>query len=101
MPRYKMLIMPIILSGLFGLSSPALSETLSIINQPANSAEGVLRPARGLTQQQVESRFGSPLEKMAPVGEPPISRWVYDKYTVYFEGNYVIHSAVHHKVPAP
>lgn len=99
MPRYKILIMPVILSGLFGLSSPVMSETLSIINQPANSAEGVLRPERGLTQQQVESSFGSPLEKIAPVGEPPISRWVYDKYTVYFEGNYVIHSAIHHKVP--
>lgn len=101
MPHYKILIIPIVLSGLFGMSLPVMAETLSIINQPANSTEGVLRPARGLTQEQVESTFGNPLEKIAPVGEPPISRWVYEKYTVYFEGNYVIHSAIHHKAPAP
>jgi outer membrane protein assembly factor BamE (lipoprotein component of BamABCDE complex) len=97
MSKYKMLIVPVILSSLFGLPALATADTLSIINQPANTAEGVQRPERGLTKQQVESLFGSPLEKIPAVGEPPISRWVYDKYTVYFEHEYVIHSAVHHK----
>lgn len=49
-------------------------------------------PVRGMTMQVVESRFGTPLEKLAPVGEPPITRWVYADYTVYFEGRYVIHT---------
>ena len=97
MSQYKILIVPVMLSALFGLPTLASADTLSIINQPANSAEGVQRPGRGLTQQQVESSFGSPLEKIDAVGEPPISRWVYDKYTVYFEHEYVIHSAVHHQ----
>jgi hypothetical protein len=96
MTQYKILIVPLLLSGLFGFMTPAMADTLSIINQPPNTTEGVQRPERGMTQQQVESSFGSPLRKMDAVGEPPISRWVYDKYTVYFEHNYVIHSAVHH-----
>jgi hypothetical protein len=95
MSQYKILIVPVMLSALFGLPTLATADTLSIINQPANTADGVKRPGRGLTKQQVESSFGSPLEKKPAVGEPPISRWVYDKYTVYFEHEYVIHSAVH------
>lgn len=97
MSRYKILILPTLLSIMLGVSSPAMAETLSIINQPANSEEGVMRPERGLTQQQVLASFGEPLEKIQAVGQPPISRWVYDKYTVYFEDEYVIHSAVHHR----
>jgi hypothetical protein len=95
MSQYKILIVPVMLSALLGLPTLATADTLSIIDQPANTADGVKRPARGLTMQQVESFFGSPLEKKPAVGEPPISRWVYDKYTVYFEREYVIHSAVH------
>jgi len=92
----KILGVPVMLSALFGLPALVTADTLSIINQPSNSVEGVQRPERGMTQQQVESFFGSPLEKMSPVGDPPITRWVYDKYTVYFEYDRVIHSAVHH-----
>lgn len=49
-------------------------------------------PVRGLSMQQVESRYGSPLEKLSAVGEPPITRWIYADYTVYFEHQLVIHS---------
>ncbi|MGE0079990.1 MAG: hypothetical protein AB7U81_01695 [Thiohalomonadaceae bacterium] len=55
-------------------------------------AETPSLPLRGMSMQAVESRFGAPLEKLAPVGEPPITRWVYADYTVYFEGRYVIHT---------
>lgn len=64
----------------------------SVSEAPPNTQEGVLRPRRGLSMPQVEERFGPPLEKLAPVGDPPITRWNYDKFTVYFEHQYVIHS---------
>jgi len=53
-------------------------------------------PANGLTKAQVEQRYGTPGERRAPVGEPPISRWVYDEYSVYFEHDLVIESVLHH-----
>lgn len=49
-------------------------------------------PGRGASMSQVEKYFGQPQEKLAPVGNPPITRWVYSNYTVYFERQYVIHS---------
>lgn len=49
-------------------------------------------PGRGVSMSQVEKHFGQPREKVAPVGQPPITRWIYSDYTVYFEYEYVIHS---------
>lgn len=49
-------------------------------------------PSRGMTMAQVEQYFGAPQQKLDPVGHPPISRWVYEGFIVYFEGQYVIHA---------
>ena len=49
---------------------------------------------RGTTQAQVESKYGSPVSKKAPVGDPPISRWEYQDFTVYFEHDRVIHAVL-------
>ena len=96
MRNLKILIKPLLLLSLCFASSGLLAETLSIINQPENSADGLLRPERGMKMQQVETNYGSPLSINPAIGEPPITSWVYEKYTVYFEGEYVIHAATHH-----
>jgi len=96
MRKLKILIKPLLLLSLCFASTGLLAETISIINQPENSADGVLRPERGMKMQQVEANYGSPLSINPAVGEPPITSWVYEKYTVYFEGEYVIQAVVHH-----
>ena len=45
--------------------------------------------------EQVESKFGAPKKKMDAVGEPPITRWGYEGYTVYFEHDRVITTVLH------
>jgi hypothetical protein len=54
-------------------------------------AEGS-RPMRGMTADNVEARFGAPEAKIAPVGDPPISRWEYKNFVVFFEYDRVIHA---------
>ena len=54
-------------------------------------------PRRGLTMAQVEKRFGAPERRLPVRGggsrwQPPIHRWVYPGYIVYFEHKIVIHS---------
>ncbi len=49
-------------------------------------------PRRGMTKAMVEKRFGKPAKKNPAIGKPPISSWEYPGYTVYFEGNHVIHT---------
>ncbi|HEY0720592.1 MAG TPA: hypothetical protein VGE50_05010 [Gammaproteobacteria bacterium] len=60
-------------------------------------------PKRGASMAQVLKIFGQPREKLPPVGDPPITRWNYGDYTVYFEREYVIHSVVNtpQTEPAP
>jgi Mrp family chromosome partitioning ATPase len=50
------------------------------------------RPARGMTMQRVEAAFGAPSDRRAAIGEPPITRWDYPSFIVYFEHEHVIHS---------
>lgn len=52
-------------------------------------------PSNGMSAVEVERRYGSPRERHAPVGEPPITRWVYQDYSVYFEYDIVIESVLH------
>jgi len=52
-------------------------------------------PANGQSKQAIESKFGSPQEKYGAVGDPPISRWDYDSYSVYFEYDKVLFSVLH------
>ena len=54
-------------------------------------------PGNGLTMAEVEQRFGTPAERAPAVGEPPITRWTYDDYSVYFEYQLVIESVLHHE----
>ncbi|MEQ8231331.1 MAG: phosphodiesterase [Gammaproteobacteria bacterium] len=56
------------------------------------------RPVRGMSEEAVLAQFGEPLSMTPPVGTPPISRWHYPDFTVYFEHHTVIHSVVR---PAP
>jgi hypothetical protein len=76
--------------GWFGaMSVPA--QTLEMTNPPgASTALGT--PDRGMLKSQVERKFGTPTERVAAVGTPPISSWVYPTFVVYFEYDHVIHA---------
>jgi len=81
-------------------SLPLAADVLTIPNsenQAETSLDGVDRPARGMTMEEVTERYGDPQQVLPPVGDPTITRWVYEKFTVHFERNYVIDSVVHRK----
>jgi hypothetical protein len=43
---------------------------------------------------KVEQTFGVPEAKFPAVGDPPITRWNYPEFSVFFEFDKVIHSVV-------
>jgi hypothetical protein len=47
-----------------------------------------------MTTNEVSTKFGTPTSKVPAVGRPPISRWEYPGFVVYFENDHVIHSVV-------
>jgi hypothetical protein len=68
----------------------AHAQNLQMTGTQAASRAGV--PPRGISMAQVEQRYGVPAERLAAVGQPPITRWVYPSFVVFFEGNTVIHA---------
>ena len=84
------IVSAIALLAAFGAMANA--ETVSMDGVTAGSNDG--RPSRGMTQASVESKYGSPVSVDAPVGEPPISRWEYADFVVFFEYDKVIHAVV-------
>ena len=75
--------------ALFGT---AQADTLQMEGMSAGSGDA--RPTRGMTQARVESKYGSPVSVRAPVGDPPITRWEYKDFVVFFEHDRVIHAVV-------
>jgi hypothetical protein len=73
------------------LSGTVLADELGV--PPAPQAESAAdHPARGMSMEKVEAKFGAPSKRIPAVGEPPISRWEYPGFVVYFENNLVIHA---------
>ena len=89
MTKLRLLTVFAFLFGAVGLSA---ADTLQMggTEPGANTS----RPTRGETTASVESRYGAPTAKLAAVGEPPISRWEYKEFVVFFEYDRVIHAVV-------
>lgn len=73
-----------------------LADTLVIpLGQQAAQASSPL-PQRGLSGTSVRQRYGEPTRRHPAVGQPPINRWDYADFSVYFEHDKVIHSVRPH-----
>ena len=76
------------------LCGTARSETIAEGDQVSVRESDIARPGRGMTMRAVETKFGAPQDRRGPVGQPPISRWDYHGFTVFFENDRVIHTVV-------
>ena len=92
------------------LSNPTTTPTFTLTyNQSynngflkvANDKQSFRRPDKGMSKGKVKRLFGDPIRKMPATGKPPIERWVYEKFTVYFEGKYVIHAVKNRQFSPP
>ncbi|MBM4196190.1 MAG: hypothetical protein FJ197_03690 [Gammaproteobacteria bacterium] len=82
------------LLALVALSAPAWADTLIIEEMQSARATASERPGRGLSMAQVTSRWGEPAARDAAVGQPPITRWSYPGFIVFFEYDHVVHAVV-------
>lgn len=94
----KRTIITAVLLTLSALPATAISDVLlidAIAEAAPNTMDGLPRPTRSMRMETVKSKFGEPAQVSGPVGEPPITRWDYDGYSVYFEHELVLHTVVH------
>ncbi|KFL37965.1 hypothetical protein [Arenimonas donghaensis] len=81
-------------TGLLVQASPATADILLVERVQTESAA---LPARGQSMSQVEAAYGAPARKHAPIAgpnsrehNPPITRWDYPGFSVYFEYSHVV-----------
>ena len=82
----------VLLVCLLAPAGAAVAETLVVNDQVQMRDSAVERPTRGATMKAVEDKFGQPSERHATVGQPPITRWDYPHFSVFFEKDRVIHA---------
>jgi len=66
-----------------------------LLIEEVRQAEAMDVPANGVSKADVRARFGEPVKTHAAVGDPPITQWQYDRWSVYFEYDTVLFSVLH------
>jgi hypothetical protein len=77
-----------------GAAGLAMAETIVVDDQVQVRESTTDKPKRGVTMTQVEAKFGQPVTKHDAVGAPPITRWDYAGFSVFFEHDRVIDSVI-------
>ncbi len=78
--------------AMVAFSLPVHAELIAIAGKPVVRSDSLPKPSRGMTMQAVEAQFGAPSQRRAAVGKPPITRWDYGNFAVYFEFDRVVHT---------
>ena len=79
----------IVLAFMLTLMFQVVNADVLIIDEVRQASHMEL-PKNGQNKATVEAKFGTPLQKIPAVGQPPISSWKYDQYTVCFEYELVL-----------
>ena len=81
------------------VSGPLAADVLLV--DSIQSTPAVQTPRSGSTMSAVRQQYGDPLTEHPTVSanggphQPPITRWDYSGYSVFFEHDRVIHAVVH------
>jgi hypothetical protein len=87
----RLRISAVLITGAW-LPAGALADIIKLPGQAAAVVALDNAPEYGMRMAQVEQRYGAPQTRGPAVGQPPITRWEYQHYTVYVEGDRVVHS---------
>jgi hypothetical protein len=97
---HRTLLISAVLAAGASLAGLAQADIVAVDSGIAVRESDGVAPARGMTMSQVASKFGDPVSKVPAIGNPPISRWEYPGFVVYFERDHVIHSVVSGSAPS-
>lgn len=84
----------IVLTLMVALAAPLAAADVLLIEE-VRQVDRMEVPVNGQTMAEVESRFGTPARKHDAVGDPPITRWEYEGWSVYFEHHLVLFTVLH------
>ena len=89
------MVLALIFTGIIALFIPScLSADVLLIEEVRQSGRLEV-PDNGVTSRDVRARFGDPVKVHNPIGDPPITRWEYGQWSVYFEHDVVLFTVLH------
>ncbi len=91
MSNIRILWIPLALVAVLATSQVA-AQTLLV--ERVERAKSSALPRAGTTMAAVEAQYGAPESKRDAVGQPPITRWEYPAFIVFFENDRVINAVV-------
>ena len=89
------MVLTLILALFASLAPFGLLSADVLLIEEVRQAERMDVPANGISMDDVRARFGDPSSKNAAVGDPPITRWDYDSWSVYYEYGLVLFTVLH------
>jgi len=96
MDRFRSALLAFTLVILLG---PVAADVL--LMESIESSPAVDNPRTGMNMDSVRAKYGNPVQEYPAVStsgdplHPPITRWDYNGYSVFFEHDVVLHSVVH------
>ena len=88
------MVLTLMLAFIAGLAPFGLLTADVLLIEEVRQAERMDLPENGQSMDDVRARFGDPATRNAAVGDPPITRWDYNGFSVFFEHDKVVHSVV-------
>jgi len=78
-----------------GLAQIGIARADVLLIEEVRQSERMNLPVNGVSKDKVRATFGDPVQEHAAVGDPPITRWTYDNWSVYFEYDLVLFTVLH------
>jgi hypothetical protein len=105
--RWTMKALTLYLALAMALMLPAATAHAEVLLvERVQRQAGMPLPTRGSTMSEVEARFGVPTRKYAAISgpnstgqNPPITRWAYPGFSVYFEHDHVVDAVANKAAP--
>lgn len=91
------MVLALMVTALAGFALPLSTVADVLLIEEVRQAGQMDVPANGTSRADVRARFGEPVKTRAAVGDPPISQWEYDGWSVYFEYDTVLFTVLHKK----
>jgi len=92
MTRIVLTLMLVFSAGLVQLG---IAQADVLLIEEVRQSDRMDLPANGMNKDAVQARFGKPENKRSAVGDPPITQWDYDNWSVYFEYELVLFTVLH------
>jgi hypothetical protein len=78
-----------------GLVQLGIAQADVLLIEEVRQSDRMDLPTNGMSKDAVQARYGGPADKLAAIGDPPITRWNYDNWSVYFEYDLVLFTVLH------